>query len=114
MFFSNSKPKSTRIDALAQLRQALRLATNDAIDANVHQRDVVRALEDVLQNLRREIACSMPCPEAVSAGLYDVSKLTIKDRPKPAPAPQRAIRYPRSTDAADMAEYLDSVTQPRR
>lgn len=114
MFFKVKKPEPTRAAALAELRTALRDAAELALERHVHPRDVERAFDDVSENIRMKIACTTPCPEAATAGLYDVERLTIQDQqPRLAPTPRPVpLRYPRSTDAADMAAYLDSVTQP--
>lgn len=42
--------------------------------------------------------------------MYDVERLKIKDAPKPAPTPvKKPLPYPRSNDAADLAEYWDPL-----
>ena len=104
MFF-NRKSEST-VDPVAEFRTALNLAL-DVPGVSRHRQAAM--LEAEAQAIRIAIACSEACPEAASAGLYDVERLKIKDAPKPVPKPRRApLPFPRSTDAADLAEYWDS------
>lgn len=57
--------------------------------------------------MRVSIACSEACPEAASAGMYDLERLKIKNLPrKPESAPHLVpLRYPQSNDGADVAAY---------
>lgn len=84
---------------------AFRTALNNALALpGVSRHWQVEILEKEAQAIRIAIACSEPCPEAVSAGMYDVERLKIKDTPKAAPIPRCApLQWPQSNDAADVA-----------
>ena len=110
MFFKRSK--SELVDPVTEFRAAL----NHALDVpGVSRHRQAEILEKEAQAIRVSIACSEPCPEAASAGMYDVARLQIKDPPKPAPKPHLApLRYPQSNDAADVAAYWAEMEARQR
>lgn len=112
-FFSKPKPQPTRADALAELRNTLRRAGNDAIDKKVHPRDVIQAFENAANLLRYSESCSTSVP---GTGLYDVDRYARQtaSKPKPAPVPRNLpTRGPASGDAEDVAAWLESCTRSR-
>jgi len=55
-FFTKPKPQQNPQEVLAELRQTLRRAGNDAVDAGAHLREIARAFEDATQNVKMELA----------------------------------------------------------
>jgi hypothetical protein len=60
MLFQRPKSKPTRKEVLDELRKALLSAADDAIDGDVHLRDIVLAFEDATDQVRLHMVRSAP------------------------------------------------------